>query len=156
MTPDPGEPPDDLADQERRAAGVVPSSQEEPYAVHLLTWLAPLASEGDGRWSTACPADIADLPASIDEPREVRLMAHQIDCLTCLTIDPVQAGVVNAKTSAGDRGRAAAAAPVLAFLRWAREEKGMVIADHAGGVNLKPYPSSYDARFVQEWLDTLR
>lgn len=151
--PDPGEPSADVDERDRRGAGTVPGSPDEPGTVHLITWLAPLASEGNGRWSTACPADVADLPAGASVPRIVHPVDRPIDCLGCMIAEPVRSAEVTEKTAVECRRRDAAAGTVAAFLRWARDERGLVIADYAGGVTLKAYPSAFDAQFIKEWVE---
>lgn len=149
--PDPGEPPADV-DNVQRAAGVVPGSPDGPHAVHLIVWMPPLASDAEGHWSTTCPADVDGVPAGA-ERRQVCRVVRRIDCLACLVAEPVAAGqVIDAVGAQARRGRAAAAA-VLDFLRWARAEKGLLLADYAGGARLKPYPETFDAQFVTEWSE---
>lgn len=150
MSPDPGEPGMRPAVPESTArAGVVPGWPGGPDVVHLVVKLGHTM----WRWATRCPADVEGLSAAAgDHPRAVVLVLDQITCPACLQADADLAAGVDMVTRAQVGRRDQVAADVLSFLRFAREELDLVLADYAGGARLKAYPSHADVEFVRKWL----
>lgn len=130
------------------AAGVVPGWPAGPDVVHLVVRLGP----GVGRWGTRCPADVEGLSSTSDQPRTVVPVLRLITCPACRSADEDLSIGVDVMTRAGMRQRDDVAGDVLSFLRYIREELGVVLADYAGSVQLKAYPSGHDITFVRKWL----
>jgi len=150
--PDPGEPP---AEGQNESAGTVPGWPVGPDIVHLIIWNVSLIDDGPGSWSTECPADIENLPAG-ERARKVVPTLATINCPSCIVSRPDTVAAVNAITADSLQQEGLRRVDLLAFLRWLRDEKGIVLADYAGGVNLKPYPSSFDAQLTQEFVRHVR
>lgn len=150
MTPDPGETAGLAMPEQAARAGVVPGWPGGPDVVHLVVKLGHDA----WRWATRCPADVDGLSAAAgDRPRNVVPVLEPIGCPACREADAELAGDVDMMTRVQARRRERVAGDVLSFLRFAREELGLVLADYAGGVQLKAYPSHADTEFVRKWLE---
>lgn len=146
--PDPGEPMGSGMLERAARAGLVPGWPAGSDLVHLVVRLGHDVT----RWATLCPADVEGLRAGVDDPRAVIPVLELVSCAACREADGDLVAGVDAMTKVYLRRRMRVAGDVLSFLRFAREELGLVLADYAGGVQLKAYPSSSDQEFVQRWL----
>lgn len=132
---------DDLSER----AATLPGWPAGPDLVHLV--YRGLTAD---TWITMCPAGGEGLPDG--EHRKAVLALERIDCAACQSAAPDIVEQINAATARVVRERHATSLEIAGFLRWLREEKHMVIADYAGGVTLKAYPSTYDDGLIQEWI----
>lgn len=148
MTPDPGEPGGGWVPEQTARAGAVPGWPGGPDVVHLVVKLG----HDVWRWATRCPADVDGLRAGIDQPRAVVPVLESITCRACQEADADLVVGVDAMTKVIVRRQMRVAGDVLSFLKFARDELGLVLADYAGGTRLKAYPSASDQEFVQRWL----
>jgi hypothetical protein len=151
--PDPGETGSDglgavWVGELTERAGKVPGWAAGPDLVHL-TLLFGLEQQ-QPQWIVLCPAGGEGLPDG--ERRKAVPVLERIDCPACRQIAPDAVEQVDGVTAALVRRRHKAGVEVRAFLAWLRDEKQIVLADYAGGVTLKAYPSTSDVGLVEEWL----
>lgn len=129
-------------------AATVPGWPGGPDLVHLVYRFAlPDVAE---RWVTMCPAGGDGMPDGAH--RKVTFTMDRIDCDGCRHAAPDIVEQVDGVNAAVKRRRHRASVQLAAFLRWLDEEKQVVLADYAGGVQLKAYPSHFHDGLIQEWL----